>query len=159
MLFWMHHLALLCKYTGISFIAGSINHGAFSEQRSYLTAGAGVLCYLVGAFLDHKNNPDEIKDWRGLFGLGVILSIGIGFFTGGLQHFIDSPERSVWVVPAGFIMSVGALYFLEGRKKITARNFGIYALIGIILVSSASLAGWWALKQNSSDHHGHSHTH
>ncbi len=157
MMFQKYHLAMLSKYAGIGFIAGSVNHGAFSEQRSYLTAGAGILFYLVGAFLDHKNNPDETKDWRALFGFGVMASIGLGFFTGGLQHFIDSPERSVWVVPLGFLMSVFALYFLEGCKRITARDVGIYTVTGMLLVSGASIAGWRFLKHGSAEHHTHTH--
>jgi hypothetical protein len=27
------HIATLCKYAGISFIAGAVNHGFFSEER------------------------------------------------------------------------------------------------------------------------------
>ena len=150
---------MLCKYTGISFIAGSINHGAFSEQRSYLTAGTGVLCYLIGAFMDHKNNPDETNDWRGLFGFGVVLSIGIGFFTGGLQHFIDSPERSVWVVPIGFIMSAVALYFLEARKKISLKTFVIYACMSGVVVTGASVAARTYLNGGSASHHEHGKDH
>jgi hypothetical protein len=160
-LFQFHHIALLCKYTGISFISGSVNHGAFSEHRSYITAGIGVVIYLIGAFMDHKNNPQEVNDWRQLFGLGIILSIGLGFFTGGLQHFIDSPERSVWVVPIGFLLSIIALYFLEGHKKISVQSFGIYAIIGLVLVSSISFAGLKFLNSHGSSHSedGHSHTH
>ena len=31
-----------------------------------------------------------------LLGFGIVASIGLGFFTGGLQHFPDSPGRSLW---------------------------------------------------------------
>ena len=43
--------------------------------------------------------------------MGTLLSIGLGFFTGGLQHFPDSPARSAWVVPLGFAISILALMF------------------------------------------------
>ena len=37
--FPIQHLSTLSKYAGISFIAGAVNHGMFSEQRSFVTAG------------------------------------------------------------------------------------------------------------------------
>jgi hypothetical protein len=36
------HTATLLKYGGISFIAGAVNHGMFSESRSLITAAFGV---------------------------------------------------------------------------------------------------------------------
>jgi len=38
MKFSLGHIATLCKYTGISFIAGAVTHGAFSEQQSMITS-------------------------------------------------------------------------------------------------------------------------
>jgi multisubunit Na+/H+ antiporter MnhB subunit len=159
MSFQSHHISILARYVGISFIAGAVNHGAFSENRSYLTALVGIFFYILGVFLNHRNNKDEVNDWRALFGFGVISSIGIGFFTGGLQHFIDSPERSVWVVPLGFILSVIALYFLEGRKTINPRSFMIYAFIGAIFVSGASFVGFKYFKGADMSHSEHDKPH
>ena len=45
MYFQTQHLATLSKYAGISFIAGAVNHGVFSEQRSLVTAAMGVLFF------------------------------------------------------------------------------------------------------------------
>jgi len=39
----IQHSATLARYAGISFIAGAVNHGMFSEQRSLITACFGVL--------------------------------------------------------------------------------------------------------------------
>ena len=103
--FQTQHLATLAKYAGISFIAGAVNHGMFSEQRSLLTAAIGVVFYLMGAAMELKVANDGSKSWADLLGFGIVASIGLGFFTGGLQHFPDSPERSLWVVPLGFFLS------------------------------------------------------
>lgn len=35
--FQRHHAAMLLKYSGISFIAGAVNHGFFSGERSLWT--------------------------------------------------------------------------------------------------------------------------
>ena len=51
--FQTQHLATLAKYAGISFIAGAVNHGMFSEQRSLLTAA------IVGFHLSTRKEIGE----------------------------------------------------------------------------------------------------
>jgi uncharacterized cupredoxin-like copper-binding protein len=162
--FQTEHLATLAKYAGISFVAGAVNHGFFSERRSFVTAGIGVAFFLIGAAMELKSAPDGAKRWADLLGFGILASIGLGFFTGGLQHFPDSPERSLWVVPVGFFMSLGALYFGEGRSRISARPLTMYtAAAGIsVIVGSVIAASYWGqpewgqqdLVHDHSDHGG-----
>ena len=57
MSFQANHISLLLRYSGISGVAGAVNHGFFSEERSLITAAIGIVLYLVGAFLDHRNHP------------------------------------------------------------------------------------------------------
>jgi uncharacterized cupredoxin-like copper-binding protein len=156
--FQTQHLATLSKYAGISFIAGAVNHGMFSEQRSLLTAAVGVCFYLIGAYLEKRSASLGEKSWGDLLGFGIVASIGLGFFTGGLQHFPDSPERSSWVVPLGFFLSVVALYFLEGKGKISKLAIAQYASVTGIVVVAGSLAAAAYLKNHGADGHAHDHS-
>lgn len=160
MKFQTEHLATLAKYAGISFVAGAVNHGFFSERRSFVTAGVGIVCFLVGAAMELKAAPAGAKRWADLLGFGILASIGLGFFTGGLQHFPDSPGRSAWVVPLGFFLSLGALYFGEGRSgegrsRIAVRPFALYAVVTGVCVIAGSLvaASYWGKRGG----YGHDH--
>ncbi|MBU3706830.1 MAG: hypothetical protein FGM50_09145 [Mycobacterium sp.] len=150
-------MATLAKYAGISFVAGAVNHGFFSERRSFVTAGVGVVCFLIGAAMEMKAAPDGSKRWGDLLGFGIIASIGLGFFTGGLQHFPDSPGRSLWVVPLGFFLSLGAVYLSEGRGRIAPKPLAAYTLAAgaTVLVGSAVAASYWG--QLGGDGHDHDH--
>jgi uncharacterized cupredoxin-like copper-binding protein len=157
MSFQTQHIATLAKYAGISFIAGAVNHGMFSEERSLLTAGVGVLFFIVGSYLEMQAAPQGSKRWGDLLGFGILASIGLGFFTGGLQHFPDSPERSVWVVPLGFFISLTALYFTEGKGQVGVRAVARYgAAAGFVVVATSLLASQY-LREHAGD--GHAHTH
>jgi hypothetical protein len=143
-LFQSSHFAMILKYSGISFISGAVNHGFFSGERSVITALLGVVLFLAGAVMEHKlsDNPNETNDklFKTLF-LGTVLSIGLGFFTGGLQHFPDSPERSSWVVPLGFALSVMALV---GTQQMRAtKSIVMYGVLATLLVTALS---WAALR-------------
>ena len=158
--FQTQHLATLAKYAGISFIAGAVNHGMFTEERSFFTAALGVAFYLIGAAMELKASNDASKRWGDLLGFGIVASIGLGFFTGGLQHFPDSPQRSLWVVPLGFFLSLLALYFSkEWRSRMGLKPLVIYTgSTGALVIAGAFFAAsHWS--QNPGDGHDHAHSH
>jgi hypothetical protein len=154
MKFQLDHISSLFKYTGISFTAGSVTHGFFSEERSIWTAIIGIVLYLIGGSLAKFSHPQESQSWAGVILIGIFASIGLGFFTGGLQHFPDSPDRSVWVVPMGFLISLIAVYLMEGRGVVSAKSTIIYASIGGLLVTGASI-----YAHNYYEDHGHANSH
>jgi uncharacterized cupredoxin-like copper-binding protein len=158
--FQQHHGAMLLKYSGISFISGAVNHGFFSGTRSLWTAAVGIVLFVLGAWLEHRLNAQSDDTPRtGLLQtlvLGTLLSIGLGFFTGGLQHFPDSPERSAWVVPLGFFISVLALGLSGSRHW--PRAAIAYVLVLGTAVTVGSWAAWQWLEHNAEwAVSGHSH--
>jgi uncharacterized cupredoxin-like copper-binding protein len=151
------HTATLLKYGGISFIAGAVNHGMFSESRSLITASFGVFFYLLGSWLDMRVQDAQRQSWADVLGVGIVSSIGLGFFTGGLQHFPDSPDRSVWVVPLGFALSLLAMYYMDWRTRMSVNRLITYALCSIAVVCAGSALAWTQWAGQAGDGHGHVH--
>ena len=147
--FQLHHGAILLKYSGISFISGAVNHGFFSGERSLWTSAVGVLLFVLGATMEHRqtdasDEPPASLSYTLMW--GALLSVGLGFFTGGLQHFPDSPSRSAWVVPMGFFISILAMA-LNGAFR-WQRESTLYTVIGGLLISLLSLGAWQWLEQH-----------
>jgi uncharacterized cupredoxin-like copper-binding protein len=161
--FALQHAATLLKYGGISFIAGAVNHGFFSETRSLWTAAIGVLIYLLGSALEMRAFDQSKTTWRQVFGWGIVFSVGIGFFTGGLQHFPDSPSRSLWVVPLGFALSLVSLLAMEGQAIAKTKSLLLYALCSLAVVCAGSYLAYSTFQNGSGGHAhdgpGHSHSH
>lgn len=160
MTFQHHHGAMLLKYSGISFISGAVNHGFFSGERSLWTAAIGIVLFVLGAAMEHRLTDSESEPAQaGLLRtlvLGALLSIGLGFFTGGLQHFPDSPARSAWVVPLGFFISVLALSLSTSHTW--QRSTSVYVLVVGALVTVSSYGAWQWLQQHPEwAATGHSH--
>ncbi len=158
--FQHHHGAMLLKYAGISFISGAVNHGFFSGERSLWTAAIGMVLFVLGAALEHRLTDSEAEPAQaGLLrtlALGALLSIGLGFFTGGLQHFPDSPARSAWVVPLGFFVSVLALALSTSHAW--QRGTSAYVLVVGALVTLGSYGAWqWLQSHPEWAATGHSH--
>jgi uncharacterized cupredoxin-like copper-binding protein len=153
--FPIQHLTTLSKYAGISFIAGAVNHGMFSEQRSFVTAGLGVLFFLIGAYVENRSQDGAAVSWGEVLGFGILSSIGLGFFTGGLQHFPDSPQRSVWVVPLGFFLSLISLYLGHASARVRAKSMLLYGLGGGAVVVAACVLASGFLGGSASGDSGH----
>ena len=158
--FQHHHGAMLLKYSGISFISGAVNHGFFSGERSLWTAAIGIVLFVLGAAMEHRltdsaAEPAQAGLLRTLV-LGALLSVGLGFFTGGLQHFPDSPARSAWVVPLGFFVSVLALSLSTAHSW--QRSTTAYVLVVGALVATGSYGAWqWLQRHPEWAASGHSH--
>lgn len=160
--FQTKHAIMLLKYGGISFISGAVNHGFFSGERSLWTAGIGIVLFVAGAWWEHHAvmaTAETPKSLGKTLLWGTLLSIGLGFFTGGLQHFPDSPARSAWVVPTGFVVSVLALVVSDGFQW--RRAIGLYlAVVGAVVASASYGTGQWLLAHPewaAAGGGGHSH--
>jgi uncharacterized cupredoxin-like copper-binding protein len=168
--FSRQHGTMLLKYAGISFISGAVNHGFFSGERSLWTAAIGMLLFVLGAWLEHRaiqananagvNTGVNALTTPGLLVTlfwGSLLSIGLGFFTGGLQHFPDSPARSAWVVPLGFAVSVLALWVSSGAAW--QRSATVYTVVAGLCVGVASWGAYQWLQAHPQGGGGGEHSH
>lgn len=50
------------------------------------------------------NKDAERSRWQTIF-YGLLYSLSIGMISWGFTHFLDSPERSLWILPAGYFVS------------------------------------------------------
>jgi hypothetical protein len=73
--------------------------------------------------------------------------------TGGLQHFPDSPERSVWIIPVGYMISL--IFFATIHEYRLAKKEYIYMVASGIVMTLFSL-GIFALLEHTSFFPSHS---
>lgn len=126
MTFSRDHFSTLIKYIGISFITGAISHWAFSWTRSLLTGGFGVFCFIIGTLMEDNN----LSTTKAIF-FSALLAIAIGAVTWWLQHFPDSPERSLLIIPVGYIASL--LLFAYIHKYFFSKKEYIYIAISSLI--------------------------
>ncbi|MBC7503599.1 hypothetical protein H7169_01385 [Candidatus Gracilibacteria bacterium] len=148
MTFARSHFSMLIKYVGISFITGAISHGFFSGNRSLITGVIGVICFILGTLMEE----DTTTGWKSVIS-GAILAVGIGAVTGGLQHFPDSPERSLWILPVGFAISL-IFYAIIHDYKMGKREY-TYASISLIATLLVSVSVYYAIENMEITAHGH----
>lgn len=148
MTFARSHFSTLIKYIGISFITGAISHGFFSGNRSLITGVIGVICFIVGTLMEE----DTSNTWQSIISWAV-LAVGIGAVTGGLQHFPDSPERSLWILPVGFVLSLIFYALIHGYKM--GKKEYTYSVISLIATCIISVGIFAIIENTDIAPHGH----
>lgn len=146
------HLISLLGYLGIWFIGWSISHWFFSWTRSIVMATLGIILFILSEYLQwgEKNYGHLIIGW-------LIYSVAVGMVSWWFQHFLDSPMRSLWIIPVGWIISTVIFPYKESLENYDwKKSIGLWLIISIVLwamlyalvhILPQSIFAWW-------DHHG-----
>lgn len=98
----------LLYFVGIGQIAGGVVHYPIDPAYFTMMAIIGVFVFLAGTWLNEIVLPVERPSGRQiarLVGAAVVLSMGVGGVSGGVQHFLQFPTRSAILISAGLILA------------------------------------------------------
>lgn len=150
------HLISLLWYLGIWFIWWSISHGFFSWTRSIIMALLWIILFVISEFLKWWT-----KDYIHLIVGWLIFSVAVGMVSGWFQHFLDSPMRSLWIIPVWWLVSTIIFPYKEWLINYNfKKSLGIGLLISILLfgllyfsihILPKSIFVWWDHHSNNID--------
>lgn len=136
-------------------------HHPLDPARYTKIAVIGVLVFLVATlvneFLLAADRPDLPRAIL-VIAASLLLSLGIGMLSGGLQHFEDFPDRGAVLVPLGITVSFIA-FVLKDRESSWRRIFGPVGL-AVLLTATVSFFGLRTLAAGLGEpagESGHSH--
>lgn len=133
----------IALFIGTGFVSGSIVHmgeGINPWDLSLLTIG--VMLFVSGSvFQDIQQGMKRIRG-EGIILfllLSLLLSIGIGMASGGMQHFVDTPSYSAILIPIG--LGIGFIAFvLKERITLTRKEWIMIVPIVCVSVGIATVA-------------------
>jgi hypothetical protein len=130
----------LVKYLGVALIAASVVHvGTLSNGTiRYLILGIiGLFLMLLGNILEAKNIGEKIN----LRYLLVItgLSFGTGFFSGGIQHYLDNPTYASILLSFGLFLSY-ITFFWKESFVINLKNLVTVFIFSVLIFVLSNLA-------------------
>lgn len=107
------YLGYVGYFVGAGLISGGIVHYTLDPARYALVAAAGVAVFLLATVCNEILLPAATLPRAQLVrvvGGSLVLSLGIGMLSGGIQHFSDFPARSAVLVPLGLALSFVAFH-------------------------------------------------
>lgn len=115
---WKKYLGDLFHYTWIWFISWAISHWFFSSERSFIMAIIWFILFVLWELIVKQNFKDV--DYLKILFVWVLYSLSVWMINWWLQHFLDSPERSLWIIPLWFLIS---LLIYSSKENITFKEF------------------------------------
>lgn len=125
------YIIYILKYLGVALIAGSVVHvGTLNNgTERYIALGLiGLIIMIVGHMIEAKDTGEKIN-FR-YFAMVTTLSLATGFFSGGIQHYLDNPAYASYLLAVGFLVSY-VIFFIKDGIRIK----GVDVLIVCVTVS------------------------
>lgn len=157
--------AYLAMFVGTGFLSGAIVHSGDAAEipRNALIGAVGIGLFVVGStfyeavVLRHRISRRSLP---GFLLFSILLSVGIGMISGGVQHFTDFPTFSPKLIPLGLLVSTLA-FGLKHRVELRGR-WAAMVLVCSLALSGAVYAGTTALARpyvdgTAAGHGGHGH--
>ena len=162
------YLAFVGMFVGAGFISGSIVHmgeGINTWDVSVLIVG--VIFFLastsVQEFVFNKRNFKDSQVLKFLL-YSIVLAIGVGMASGGIQHFVDTPVYSSYLVPTGLGLGVIAFFLKEKEVFAPKKWLQIISIVVSVTIVSILILGQigqalpeYLLHKQSHDHGSHEH--
>lgn len=124
-------------FVGAGLVSGAIVHRPLDPSRYTVLAAVGMVAFLVATLvpelLGDGPRPGRAALLRLVAG-SLLLALGIGMLSGGIQHFSDVPGRAVVLVPAGLLLSWLAFQLRTGaglRGLVLSRATGGVAVLAL----------------------------
>ncbi|MFZ5826392.1 MAG: hypothetical protein ACOY94_19030 [Bacillota bacterium] len=157
---FLPYLTYLSLFLGMGLISGAIVHMPVDPVRYTIIMVVGAVMFGFASFVNDLAGKDRLTAAivaRSLF-FALLLSMGIGMISGGVQHFSDNPGYSASLIPAGFGLSLFA-FILKNEVKLSVKR--IYGIVLIFLALAVPLKFTLDYVAHNivgeSDSHGHGH--
>lgn len=153
------YITYLMYFLGVGFLSGAIVHYPVNPSLYGVIGAAGAIIFTIASILN-----EWVTNKRHLLQEGVlkivlyslILSIGLGMISGGIQHFVDFPIYASYLVPAGFVISLLG-YILNKEIKLDAQHkLILVAKLAIIAIPLFLILNFYAKGMTQAEHNdGH----
>ncbi|GAW28519.1 hypothetical protein [Carboxydocella sp. ULO1] len=133
------YFVYLMFFLSIGMLSGSIVHMPLNPGRYSIIMSIALVVFVTASYLNEvkidKKNMTPWETAKFLF-FSLILSIGIGMISGGIQHFDEEPLYASYLIPFGLVLSFIS-YVLKNKIALPWKRFA--AAFAVILVLAAGI--------------------
>lgn len=153
------YILYVALYLGVALTGGSVVHLPLDPPR-YLAIGAiGVCVFIAASVADARRRHAAGLEGPGgglgrYVGWSVVLSLGLGMLSGGIQHFLDFPHYAAALLPLGVVLSLAAYL---ARERLAPAGPTLLRLAGGTLIVVVAL--YLGLDHLAHDLGGEEHAH
>ncbi len=147
-------------FVGAGLISGGIVHYPLDPVRYGKIALAGAVVFVGATVLNEIVLPRTRLAGAAMARLviaSLLLSLGVGMLSGGIQHFLDFPARSAVLIPAGLALSFVAYTVKNATDVLDVIASAGGAAVGLLAFVALVALQHIAVGLESSGGSGHQH--
>jgi len=154
------YIVYISLFIGTGFLSGSIVHYPISPTRYLIIGSLGAIIFTLASTINEALfNKKTFKD-EGVIKIiifSLLLSLGIGMISGGVQHFVEFPIYGSYLIPFGILLSIVSYIFKSNIHLF--QHQVIKLVLGALLVVTPLGLGLNAYaKTMNVESHGHNQT-
>ncbi|MBC8059449.1 MAG: hypothetical protein H7Y18_02155, partial [Clostridiaceae bacterium] len=152
------YLVYVLFFLGMGLTSGSIVHMPIDPQKYTIILFIGMAIFVVASLLNEtvidKKNLSVISTIR-LVVFSLLLSVGIGMISGGIQHFEDVAKYAGYLIPGGILLSFISYLFRYDLKLGLKRAVSLFTILLIAIISLSFTLKGVAAKMPEGEGHSH----
>jgi hypothetical protein len=153
------YVLYVALYLGVALTGGSVVHLPLDPWRYAVIGLVGVVIFIVASVADARRRhvagvEGGAGGLRQYVGWSVVLSLGLGMLSGGIQHFLDVPHYAAALLPLGVVLSFAAYL---ARERLTPPRPRLLRIGGGVLAFALVL--YLGLDHLAHDLDGGAHAH
>ena len=167
-LIWFPYVIYIMYFLGVGLISGGIVHMPIEPARYSIILILGSFLFISASFVNEfyiekkkMNLPQAMK----LLFFSLLLSLGVGMVSGGIQHFGDLGGYAVVLIPSGIVLSVLSFIFKNNIKLNTKQITLVITMLLLLMSPLAFTLNWYVdgvtrtenISEVKNDGHGHGH--
>ncbi|MEA3322402.1 MAG: hypothetical protein U9Q88_20590 [Bacillota bacterium] len=167
-LIWFPYVIYIMYFLGVGLISGGIVHMPIEPVRYSIILILGSALFISASFVNEfylekkkMTFPQAIK----LLFFSLLLSLGVGMVSGGIQHFGDLGGYAVVLIPSGIVLSVLSFIFKNNIQLNTKQTTLVITMLLLLVSPLAFTLNWYVdgetrhekISEIKNDGHGHGH--
>ena len=137
------YIIYLGLFIGTGFLSGSIVHFPLNKSRFLLIGLVGAAIFVASSTLNELKilkREATGEELAKLIVFSVLLALGVGMISGGVQHFDEVPIYASKLIPLGIILSLLGYVLKNGITLHRTQTLKLAVLaVGFVTVLGAGL--------------------
>ncbi|MBM7620890.1 hypothetical protein JOC95_002745 [Bacillus tianshenii] len=167
-LIWFPYVIYIMYFLGVGLISGGIVHMPIEPARYSIILILGSILFISASFVNEfyvEKKKMNLSQAIKLLFFSLLLSLGVGMVSGGIQHFSDLGGYAVILIPSGIVLSAISFIFKNNIPLSTKQAALVIAMLFLLVSPLALTLNWYvdgeAQHESDSeirnDGHGHGH--
>lgn len=144
-------------FIGTGFLSGSIVHFPMDPLRYFIIGFIGAAIFVVSSTINEitmQGRRATAKEMLKLISFSILLALGVGMISGGVQHFDEVPVYASQLIPLGVVLSLAGYILKNGidLHKHQTLKLGTATILFVALLGTG--LGTYAHSMTTGEH-GH----